>query len=104
MSAGGICFYCKKRECECEFIEPTKPFITGLMGCSCHPFKSWKECDQFHSQKLNVGDFVRHRCLEKTGHIVEVCRDEGNYYIVKFGNRGVQSDNELAHGAELMRY
>lgn len=78
-------------------------YITGYHGCSCHPFKTWEESKFFHKQKLKVGDRVKNRHTGKIGYIAEVDNAEGNYYIVKFGTRGVSSDYELEHGAILIK-
>jgi hypothetical protein len=79
----------------------SKPFITGLYGCNCHPFESWAECDKAHRQKLSVGDIVSDRCTGKFGPVDEVL--EEHFYIVKLGTDGVERDYELCHAAELVK-
>lgn len=75
------------------------PFITGLNGCKCHPFASWKESDKAHKQKFEVGDQVINRCNKKVGFINSIGDHVGNYYTVKYGKN--PSDIELKHAAEL---
>jgi preprotein translocase subunit YajC len=74
--------------------------IIGLHGCSCHPFKDWKECDRMHKQKFKVGDRVITRHSGKVGVIHKV--EERYYYIVKFGN--YRNTEVLYHSAELNIY
>jgi hypothetical protein len=74
------------------------PFITGLHGCKCHPFASWKESDKAHKQKFEVGDQVINRCNKKVGFVHHIC-DQGGYVHVNYGNEPI--DRELKHAAEL---
>lgn len=76
-------------------------FVTGLYGCNCHPFESWAEYERAQKQKLRVGDPVTHRCTGRSGVVSRV--DQGNWYLVKFGTKGVPSDHELEHAAGLIR-
>lgn len=71
--------------------------IKGLMGCSCHPFKDWNECDLYHKRKFNIGQIVEHRCHGKRGEIHE--KKGGGYYIVKYGD--LPRDLVLVHAANL---
>lgn len=75
-----------------------KDYITGLYGCSCHPFPSWTECDKYHKQKLKIGQSVNHRCLGKTGVITEIMPTK-NWVGVKYGN--LPRDLETEHVAML---
>ncbi len=73
--------------------------ITGLYGCSCHPFNSWKECDKEHSKQLRIGDKVTNRHSNKVGVIHEILKDNG-FVTVKYGE--YQRDIELEHVAQLI--
>lgn len=73
-------------------------FITGLYGCSCHPFNSWAECNKYHKQKLNVGDKVHNRCLNTYGEVFEKTDSKG-FCLVKYGPN--QCDIHLEHVASL---
>lgn len=75
--------------------------ITGLYGCSCHPFSSWSECDKAHNQKFKIGDPVENTCLGTHGTINEIKREKG-FVIVKYGNR--PCDLHLEHVANLKKY
>lgn len=74
--------------------------ITGLRGCSCHPFASWDECEKYHNQKFKLGDRVKNRHLGTIGTIYEICTDKG-YVIVKYGE--LPRDRHLEHVALLER-
>lgn len=78
-----------------------KLFITGLNGCSCHPFRNWIESKLYHNQKLKVTDRVRVRCTGKEGNIKEVCKGPGNYYIVAIDPQKYPGNNTLHHAADL---
>jgi hypothetical protein len=82
---------------------PEQSYITGYYGCNCHPFESWTVCKRFHKQKLKIGEPVRHRCTGQLGTISKVESSEGNWYLVKFGTKGVPSDHELEHAASLIK-
>ncbi len=92
-----------ERKLLCSYVanEPEARYIKGLNGCSCHPFESWKECNQFHNQKFSIGDAVKNRCNGKKGIIHELARQEGNYVVVKYGP--LPKNNELEHAAMLMK-
>lgn len=76
-----------------------KPRITGLNGCKCHPFASWKESGKYHNQKFQVGDKVQNRCKKTVGFINGIADQSGNYYTVKYGK--LASDIQLEHAAQL---
>lgn len=71
--------------------------ITGLYGCSCHPFSSWEECDQYHNQILRPSTPVRQRHTGKTGTVDRIL--ERGFVIVKYGP--YQSDLVQEHVANL---
>lgn len=74
--------------------------ITGLNGCSCHPFPNWKECEKAHKQKFKVGDPVKNRCTGKQGIVNKIDSLPG-YISVKYGkfNRDIHGE----HVAQLIR-
>lgn len=74
--------------------------ITGLYGCSCHPFPSWDECKKAHSQKLGIGDKTRHRCNGREGEVFSIENMKG-FVVVKYGP--VESDKQLHHVAMLTK-
>ena len=44
--------------------------VTGLYGCTCHPFQNWEEHDSFHKQKIDLECqyMIRHsglKCVTK---------------------------------------
>jgi len=71
--------------------------VKGLMGCYCHLFKDWAECDRFHKQKFIIGQRVAHRCTGLVGVVAEI-REQG-FYIIKYGER--PCDHHLKHAANL---
>jgi hypothetical protein len=71
----------------------TIPFITGLHGCRCHPFNSWKECEAAEKQRFKPDDKVRHRCTGKEGVIADHPYDIPGYYLAS--NIGVCHAQEL---------
>lgn len=74
-------------------------YITGYYGCSCHPFASWKDCDQAHRQKLKVGQVVEGRCHGRVGIVdQDTCRQ--GFCLVKYGP--LQSDIHQEHVANLV--
>lgn len=75
-----------------------KPIITGYNGCTCHPFLSWKESEEMHKQKFEIGTPVRHRCYGRKGYIHE--KLEEYFYIVKYGV--IPRENCLVHSALLI--
>lgn len=79
--------------------KPEKKFITGLHGCSCHPFSSWEECKRFHNQTFNIGDTVKNRHNNKEGQVLQK-NDVKGYLTVAYGKK--PSDNHLEHVASLI--
>ena len=78
----------------------TKPLITGLYGCSCHPFSSWTECYKAHDQRFKIDDKVKHRCTGKIGFVVKI-HNQG-FVTVAYGN--LPKDNILEHVANLIKH
>ena len=76
-------------------------FITGLYGCSCHPFKSWEECRLFSNRVFKIGENIRNRHSGKIGTVYELSETKG-YLSVKYGD--LRSDIELEHVAMLDYY
>jgi len=74
--------------------------ITGLNGCSCHPFLSWDECKKAHRQKFKVGDPVKNLCSGRDGTINKVEKQSG-YVSVKYGP--IPRDIEGEHVAQLIK-
>jgi hypothetical protein len=74
--------------------------ITGLYGCSCHPFNSWEECDKYHKQKFEVGDPVTQRHTGRSGSIHQLHETKG-FVIVKYGP--LPKNLELEHVAMLQK-
>jgi len=74
--------------------------ITGLNGCSCHPFSSWEECNKAHRQKFKVGDPVKNRCTGHEGTIHDEVDHQG-YVSVKYGK--LPRDIHGEHVAQLIR-
>ncbi|MCP9763821.1 hypothetical protein [Lacihabitans soyangensis] len=60
-----------------------KPFITGLWGCTCHPFESWAEHDFYNKQKIILGRKYKNRHTGEIG-IAERIDPEKKYYIDLF--------------------
>lgn len=77
-----------------------KLYITGLYGCSCHPFESWKDCEYYHNQKLKTGTPVITRHTEKRGVVARYTGTKG-FYLVRFGPENGQV--EQYHAANLIR-
>ncbi|MEQ8685484.1 MAG: hypothetical protein RIE86_09330 [Imperialibacter sp.] len=77
----------------------TQTKVKGLMGCSCHPYSSWAECERYHKQKFYVGEPVVGRHTGVSGTIHEI--QERGYVIVKTGP--LQRDLVLYHVANLER-
>ena len=75
-------------------------FITGLYGCSCHPFSSWSECDKAHKQKLPITTKVTNRHTLRTGNVCEI--HDGHFVSVKYGKN--KSDQVLEHVAQLIKH
>jgi hypothetical protein len=73
--------------------------ITGLYGCSCHPFTSWEKCVKAHKQKFKIDDPVTDRCTGRSGVIFKV-HDSG-FVTVKYGKN--ERDKELEHVARLIK-
>jgi hypothetical protein len=40
-------------------VQTEKTKITGLYGCSCHPFDNWEDCKRAENQKFKVGEAVK---------------------------------------------
>ncbi|WP_394992636.1 hypothetical protein [Emticicia sp.] len=76
----------------------SKHYITGLYGCSCHPFPSWMECDKYHKQRFKVGQSVTHRCLGRVGIVIEIMATK-NWVSVRYGD--LPRDLETEHVAML---
>ena len=74
-------------------VEVGKPFIAGLYGCSCHSFSSWKECYKFQSQRMKIGETVKHRCSGVIGIVTEL--GEHGYVTIKNGDlpRDIRSEH-----------
>ena len=51
------------------------PAITGLYGCSCHPFQSWEDLDMYMKQHLVVGQLVQIRHTGQKAYVMEVSKD-----------------------------
>lgn len=76
----------------------TKPLITGLYGCSCHPFSSWTECYKAHDQRFKIDDKVKHRCTGKIGFVTKI--QNCGFVTVTYGN--LPKDRILEHSANLI--
>lgn len=75
--------------------------ITGIYGCSCHPFSSWKESDKAHKQRFSEGTRVQHRCTGETGVIYNEADKQGFCtFLVDPGT--TPGHQHLAHVAELI--
>jgi len=84
-------------------MEANKPIITGLNGCSCHPFESWEECKKYHTQQLSIDTEVKNRCTGKIGKVIEVhTGSDKGFVIVKYGK--YRSDEHLEHVASLITH
>lgn len=83
-----------------ETNEKGELYITGYHGCSCHPFRNWKESNARHKQKFTLGAKVRNRCTGEYGEITEVSGN--NYYLVDYTFEDKASDNQLEHAAMLL--
>jgi len=81
-------------------MSDTKNFITGLYGCSCHPFTTWGECDAFHKQKLTTGQKVKQRHTGKEGEVFKISEHKG-FVTVKYGD--LKSDLHQEHVANLIK-
>lgn len=79
------------------------PYITGLSGCRCHPFKSWDECDKAHKQKFNIGDPVMNRHTGEEGTIFFIYPDpvDKGYVTVNYGP--LERDKHLENVAMLVK-
>lgn len=73
------------------------PFITGLWGCKCHPFSSWKMCETFHRRRFKNLDPVLNRCSGKKG-IITNTNNVRNEYNVKYEDG---STDGMLHAAML---
>lgn len=79
-----------------------KGYITGLNGCSCHPFNNWEECEKAHKQSFNEGDPVRQRHTGMECVIHATSPDGHNdFVIVKYGD--LESDKVQEHVAMLIK-
>ena len=74
--------------------------ITGLYGCSCHPFTTWGECAAYSKQKMTTGQKVKQRHTGREGEIYGIHEQKG-YVTVKYGE--LMSDLELEHVAMLIK-
>ena len=82
------------------YFQEQQLFITGLHGCSCHPFKTWEDCKSAHNQKLPVGQKVLHRCKNRVGRVHKI-HDQKGFVTVQYGPKPV--DLVLEHVANLVK-
>jgi|ERR1700753_1118891 len=75
--------------------DPKKPYVTGLYGCSCHPFKDWAEHDRYKKQKFKIGQMVKHRCTMRIGK-VNVATDKKGWTGVKYSKYASGNENDQA--------
>lgn len=54
--------------------------ITGLYGCSCHPFASWEDLDKYMKQHLTGVQLVQIRHTGQKAYVMGI--EEGKYYRV----------------------
>lgn len=80
-----------------------EPYITGISGCKCHPFKSWEECEKAHKQKFNIGDNVQNRHTLELGTVDYVYPDpvDKGYVTVKYGP--LERDKHMENVAMLIK-
>jgi hypothetical protein len=76
------------------------PAIIGYYGCYCHPFRSFKESDQYHKEKYQIGDRVQNRCNGSEGTVIKATGDLG-FCSVKYGD--LPRDEHQEHSASLQR-
>jgi hypothetical protein len=75
------------------------PAITGLHGCSCHPFQSWEDLDMYMKQRLTGGQLVQIRHTGEKGYVVG---NEGQYYRIDRIPCNVPRDITIEHVSNLI--
>ena len=80
-----------------------KLYITGLYGCSCHPFKSWEDHDYYAKQKFKKEDSVR---VGHTGIFAYIIKKktQGNYYDINKFPCANPSDIGFDHVTNLISF
>lgn len=76
--------------------------VTGLYGCSCHPFKDWSEHNKFNNQKLIVGEKYKIRHSEIECIIKGVSSDNPGFVNVFVEPYDCERCNQMEHKSNLI--
>lgn len=79
------------------FKEMKPPLVTGLYGCTCHPFKDWDEHDSFNKQKIIIGAKYQHRCTGKIGIVKGLHEDSPEWVHIFYEPYDCPRCNESDH-------
>jgi hypothetical protein len=79
-----------------------KPLVTGLWGCTCHPFEDWQDHDKYSKQKIELGKKYKNRHSGEIG-IAEGIDPEQKYYIYLFMEPyDCPRSHQMAHKSNLI--
>lgn len=77
--------------------------ITGLYGCSCHPFDSWEDLKNYNDQKIEIGAKYRIRHSGKECIAKEFNKDQKYYIHIFVEPYDCPRCNQIEHKQNLIR-